>query len=39
MNHLREPIDYGLDGGVAMGRGETRDEIQGDVGPWSTGDG
>ena len=39
VNHLGEPIDHGQDGGVALGRGETRNEIQGHVRPWSTGDG
>ena len=39
VNHFREPIDHGQDGGVALGRGEACDEIQSDVGPWSTGDG
>ena len=39
VNHLREPVDHGQDGGVALGRRQARDEVQGDVGPWSTGDG
>ena len=39
VNHLGEPVDHGQDGGVALGRGEARDEVQGDVGPQSTGDG
>ena len=39
VNHLRETVDHGQDGGVALGRGKTRNKVQGDVGPWSTGDG
>ena len=39
VNHLGEPVDHGQDGGVALGRRKARDEVQGDVRPWSTGDG
>ena len=31
VNHLGEPVDHGQDGCVALGHGETRDEVQGDV--------
>ena len=36
MDHLREPVDHGQDGVVALGDRETGDKIQGNVRPWST---
>ena len=39
MNHLGKPVDHGQDGGVALGCRKARDEIQGNVRPWSTGNG
>ena len=39
VNHLREPVDDGQDGGIALGRGKSSHKVQGDVRPRSTGDG
>ena len=33
MRGLRKTVDHGEYGGVAFGRGQTDDEVQGDVGP------
>ena len=39
VDHLREPIDHGQDGVVALGSRETGDEVKGYIRLWSTGDG
>ena len=39
VNHLREPVDDGQDGGIALGCGKSSYVVQGDVRPRSTGDG
>ena len=39
VDHLREPVNHGQDGVVALGGRETGDEFKGNVRPWLTGDG
>ena len=39
MHGLRKTVDYGENGGVALGRRQAGDEVQGDVGPRTARDG
>ena len=39
MDHLGESVDYSQDGIFALGGRETGHIVQGNVRPWSTGDG
>ena len=39
VHHLGEPVDQGQDGVVAPGGGKASDKVEGNIRPWSTGDG